>query len=250
MKNTAEVRPLLAPQGKLRTSINIGNAVLSRRDSPDGDPYGVSIDIAQALAAQLGVGIEFLVFDSARLSVDAIANGTADVGFFAIDPKRGESVAFTGAYLHIEGWYAVRQDSPIHSIEEVDRPGLRVAVGSGSAYDLFLTRELKQAEIVRAPSPTTVTPLFFAQRLDVLAGVRQQLEIDMQSYPGLRLLPKRFMVIRQAMGLAKSRGDAAAAYLNAFIEEIKASGFVTEALARHNIEGATLAPPEAQTSRS
>ena len=139
----------------------------------------------------------------------------------------------------------MRQESPIQTGEEVDRPGLRVAVGRASAYDLFLTRELRQAEIVRAPSPSLVTPMFVEQNLDVLAGVRQQLEIDMKVYPGLRLLPQRFMVIRQAMGLARSRGDEAAAYLGDFIERIKAAGFVAQALARHGIEGATPAPPGA-----
>jgi len=245
MKDTTEIRKLLAPTGKLRASINIGNRVLARRDTPASDPYGVSIDIAWALAERLGVGVEFVVRDSAGQSVDAVANGKADVGFFAIDPKRGESIAFTGAYLLIEGWYAVKQDSPVHTVEQVDRPGMRVAVGLGSAYDLFLSRELKHAEIVRAPHPKAVTPLFVEQHLDVVAGVKQQLEMDMRCYPGLRLLPERFMVIRQAMGLARSRGDEADAYLSAFVEEIKANSFIEQALIRHDIQGATVAPPEA-----
>ena len=241
MSDCAKLAKLLAPYGKLRTSINLGNTVLARRDAAEAEPYGVSIDIARAR----GVAVEFVCFEAARQSVESIINDVTDVGFFAIDPKRGESVAFTHPYVLIEGWYAVRQESPIQTGEEVDRPGLRVAVGRASAYDLFLTRELRQAEIVRAPSPSLVTPMFVEQNLDVLAGVRQQLEIDMKVYPGLRLLPQRFMVIRQAMGLARSRGDEAAAYLGDFIERITAAGFVAQALARHGIEGATPAPPGA-----
>ena len=231
-----------APTGKLRASINLGNRVLARRDSLADKPYGVSIDMANALAERLGVAIEYVVFDSANQSVDAVANDQADIGFFAIDPKRGETIAFTDAYLHIEGWYAVRQESPIQAIDEVDRPGTRVAVGRGSAYDLFLSRELKQAELVRAPNPQAVTPLFIDQQLEVVAGVRQQLELDLQRYPGLRLLPERFMVIRQAMGLARRRGDEALAYLGAFVDELKATGFIAHALERHSIQGASLAP--------
>jgi polar amino acid transport system substrate-binding protein len=245
MKDTTEIRKVLAPIGKLRASINIGNPVLARRHASTGDPDGVSIDITLVLAECLGVDVEFIVVDSARQSVDAVANGTADIGFFAIDPKRGESIAFTDAYLHIEGWYAVKQDSPVHTVEEVDRPGTRVAVGRGSAYDLFLSRELKHAEIVRAPNPKAVMPLFVEQHLDIVAGVKQQLEMDMQRYPGVRLLPERFMVIRQAMGLARYRGDEAHAYLSAFIKEIKANGLIEQALIRHEIQGVTVAPPEA-----
>jgi ABC-type amino acid transport substrate-binding protein len=244
MKDTTEMRRVLAPTEKLRASINIGNPVLATRDVPTSDPYGVSIDIASALAERLGVGIEFIVFDSARQSVDAVANGKADIGFFAIDPQRAENIAFTHPYLHIEGWYAVRQGSPVHTAEEVDRPGTRVAVGRGSAYDLYLSRELKHAEIVRAPNPKAVTRLFVEQNLDIVAGIKQQLEMDMQRYPELRLLPERFMVIRQAMGLARSRGDEAHVYLSAFIEEIKANGLVDETLVRHDIQGAMVAPPD------
>ena len=239
----AEMRKVFAPTGTLRASINIGNAVLAKQDSPDTAPYGVSIDIAHALAERLGVPIEFRVFPAAQQSVGAVADGEADIGFFAIDPKRGETIAFTKSYLHIEGWYAVRNDSPIKAIADVDRPGIRVAVGNGSAYDLFLSRELKQAELHRAPNPKAVTPLFIEGKLEVAAGVKQQLEIDMQRYAGLRLLPERFMVIRQAMGLARNRGDVAHAYLSAFVEDLKASDFLAKTLVKHAIQGASLVPP-------
>lgn len=245
MRNTTEIGRILAPTGKLRASINIGNPVLAKRNDPAATPQGISVDIAQCLAERLGTEVEYAVFASAQQSVDAVAEGAADVGFFAIDPKRGESIAFTEAYLHIEGWYAVRDDSPIRTLAEVDQPGVRIAVGSGSAYDLFLSRALKQAEIQRAPNPQAVTPLFIDQGLEVVAGVKQQLELDMQRYPALRLLPERFMVIRQAMGLARARGDEAHAYLARFVEELKATDFIRQAMHRHAIQGATLVPPTA-----
>lgn len=240
----------LAPTGRLRASINLGNPVLARRDTPANAPYGVTIDMAKALADRLGVGLDFVVFDSASQSVEAVANDQADIGFFAIDPKRGETIGFTDAYLHIEGWYAVREDSVIRASGEVDRAGTRVTVGLGSAYDLFLSRELKYAEIVRAPNPQAVTPLFIEQEIDVVAGVKQQLELDLKRYPGLRLLPERFMVIRQAMGLARGRGDTALTCLAAFVEELKSSGFIAQALARHAIQGASLAPAARPASPS
>ena len=136
------------------------------------------------------------------------------------------------------------QNSPIRSNAEVDRQGVRVVVGAGSAYDLFLSRNLKQATIVRAPTSPAVTDMFVAQKLDVAAGVKQQLEADSRRIPGLRLLEGRFMVINQAMGTPKVRGEAGVQYLREFIEEMKASGFVAQALQRHRIEGASVAPRE------
>ena len=232
----------LTPTGKLRASINTGNPVLVRKDAAGGRPTGVSIDLAQAFADQLGVALELAVFDTAAKSVDALGSGLADIGFFAIDPLRGEEIAFTAPYVLIEGSYLVRDDSPIKSNDEVDRAAHRVAVGQGSAYDLYLTRQLKHAQIVRAPSAPAVIDLFREQQLEVAAGVRQMLVADAQRFPGLRLLPGRFMVIRQAMATPKERGEAAAAVLCQFVEQMKASGFIENALARHGIKGATVAP--------
>jgi polar amino acid transport system substrate-binding protein len=231
-----------APTGRLRASINLGNPILAGRDAA-GEPAGVSVDLARELARRLGLEVELVVFDTAGKSVDAVTNEQADVGFFAIDPLRGAGIHFTAPYVLIEGCYLVAEGSPLRAKEEVDRAGTRVAVGKGSAYDLFLTRELKSAEIVRAPSSPTVVDTFVEQKLDVAAGVKQQLEADASRYPGHRLLPGRFMVIQQAMGLPKGRGDAAAAFLREFVEAMKAEGFVAEALRRHGIQGATVAPP-------
>ncbi|MCS0615138.1 ABC transporter substrate-binding protein [Massilia kyonggiensis] len=231
-----------APTGKLRAAINLGNPILAHAVGVGG-AGGVSVDLAREFARRLGVDLELVVVDTAGKSVDAVATERADIGFFAIDPARGADIAFTAPYVLIEGSYLVHDASPIRANEDVDRAAHRVVVGKGSAYDLFLTRELRQAQIVRAPSSPAVVPTFLEQGADVAAGVRQQLEADARGKPGLRLLDGRFMVIRQAMGVPKSRGEEAASYLAAFVEEMKAGGFVADALRRHGIEGASVAPP-------
>jgi polar amino acid transport system substrate-binding protein len=242
MKVPSIVVGKFTPTGKLRASINLGNPVLAKRDPGSGSPVGVSIDLAENFAKRLGVDIEFVLFDSAGKSVEAVTREEADIGFFAVDPLRGQGIAFTAPYLLIEGCYLVRQDSKIRSNEEVDRPGHRVVVGKGSAYDLFLTRELQHARIVRAATSPAVVDLFVEQNMEIAAGVKQQLAAGAQKFPGLRLLPGRFMVIQQAMGLPKGRGEEAAALLGKYVEEMKVSGFVAQALARHGIQGASVAP--------
>ena len=242
MTPSAALRQAFASTGTLRASINLGNPILANKNPQTGEIFGVSIDLARAFAKQLGVDIELVVFDAAGKSVEAVRSERADIGFFAIDPLRGEGITFTAPYVLIEGAYMVPQSSVIRANEEVDRPGIRVAVGKGSAYDLFLTRELKHAEIVRAPTSPQVVDVFVAQMLEVAAGVKQQLEADQQRFAGYRLLPGRFMVIQQAMGLPQSRGAGAAQTLAAFVQEMKASGFVAEALRRHGIQGASVAP--------
>jgi polar amino acid transport system substrate-binding protein len=232
----------LAPTGKLRAVINYGNPILAKKDAATGEPTGVSVDLARELARRLGVEAELVTVTSAGKSVETLAEGRVDVGFFAIDPARAATTAYTGPYVQIEGSYLVRGDSPIKANEEVDREGLRVAVGNKSAYDLYLSRNLKKAKIERAPTSPAVVDYFLANKLDVAAGVKQQLEMDAKRLPGLRLLPGRFMVINQAMGMARGK-EAGAKYLTAFVEEMKASGFVAEGLGRHKIEGAAVAPP-------
>ncbi|HEY4804464.1 MAG TPA: ABC transporter substrate-binding protein [Paraburkholderia sp.] len=235
---------VFAPTGTLRASINLGNPILANRDAQSGEPTGVSVDLARAFAQRLGVPLELVVFDAAGKSVEAVSDERADFGFFAVDPKRGETIAFTAPYVLIEGFYLVREASPIRTNAEVDQPHNRVAVGKGSAYDLFLTRELKAAPIVRAPTSPTVVQTFLEQELEVAAGVKQQLEADAAKAGGLRLLDERFMVIRQAMGVAKSRGQLAVEVLREFVEDMKRNGFVAEALERHRIAGASVAPLE------
>jgi polar amino acid transport system substrate-binding protein len=231
------IRDAFAPSGILRASINFGNPILAHRDAKTGEPAGISIDLARALAQQLGVPLEMRTVDAAGKSVQAVAEDRADVGFFAVDPLRGEHIAFTAPYVLIEGYYLVRDASPIHDNDAVDRPGIRVAVGTGSAYDLYLTRTLKHAEIVRGSTSPEVVHTFLRDGLEVAAGVKQQLEADAQRLGGLRLLGQRFMVIEQAMGVAKTRGEQAAAWLDGFVAKQIASGFVAAAVRRHRIVG-------------
>ena len=234
----------LAPTGKLRAAINFGNPILAMLDAATDEPRGVSVDLSRELGRRLGVPVELVKFTSAGKVVEAVKNAQVDIAFVGIDPVRGADMLQTPPYVIIEGVYLVKNSSPIQTNADVDRSGNRIAVGNGSAYDLYLTREIKSATLVKAPTSPTVTDLFMAQNLEVAAGVKQQLQADAQRLPGLRLLDERFMVIQQAMGLPKGR-DAAARYLSAFVEEMKASGFVAAALARHGIEGAAVAAAQA-----
>lgn len=232
----------LAPTGPLRACINLGNPILANRVAgAEAGVAGVSVDLARALAQQLGVPLALDVVASAGLSVERVKGGLCDIGFFAVDPLRSEGIRFSAPYLQIEGAYLVRAASPITANEQVDQPGTRVMVGRASAYDLYLGRALKAAQLARAPTSPLVVDSFLAQGADVAAGVRQQLEADARRLPGLRVLPGRFMVIEQAMGLPAGRGEAAQGLLRAFVEQAKASGFIAAALQRHGIAGATVA---------
>ncbi|MFO1314177.1 MAG: ABC transporter substrate-binding protein [Burkholderiales bacterium] len=242
-KPPADAIAELGSTGKLRAAINLGNPILASRDAA-GAPKGVSVDLAREAARRLGLPIDLVVFNSAGNVVAAVKAREVDLAFVAIDPVRAADMEYTAPYVIIEGAYLVRSSSPLQRNDEVDRPGTRIAVGRGSAYDLFLTRELKSATLVRAPTSPEVTNLFLAENLEVAAGVKQQLEADARRVGGVRLLPGRFMVIEQAMGVPKGR-TAAQAWLGDFIEEMKASGFVAAALQRHGIEGAAVAPPRA-----
>jgi polar amino acid transport system substrate-binding protein len=227
-----------APTGTLRASINLGNPVLASLDPNTQQPVGVSVDLATALAQRLHVPLTLVVSRSANDSVGKVADEQADVGFFAIDPKRAAQIAFTGPYVLIEGFYLVRDDSPIRTNAQVDQPGVTVAVGKGSAYDLFLSRELHQATLVRVPTSPAVVQTFLDRHLMVAAGVKQQLERDAAKAGGLRMLDQRFMVIRQAMGVPKSRGSKAAEFLSGFVQQMRDSGFVAQSLQRHHIDEA------------
>jgi polar amino acid transport system substrate-binding protein len=233
----------LASTGKLRAAINLGNPILASR-SASGELRGVSVDLVREAARRLGVPLELVPFNSAGTVVEAVKARQVDLAFVAIDPVRAADMDYTAPYVIIEGAYLVREASALRRNEDVDRAGTRVVVGRGSAYDLFLTREIKAATLVRAPTSPAVTDMFLAQNLDVAAGVRQQLEADARRVGGVRMLPGRFMVIEQAMGVPKGR-MAAQAWLSGYIEEMKASGFVAQALVRHGIEGAAVAPARA-----
>ena len=204
------------------------------RNPATGEVFGVSVDLARVLAQELGVAAELVVFDAAAKSVDAVKAGQADIGFFAVDPLRSDGVRFSAPYVQIEGAYLVRNASGLSDNAQVDRAGTRVMVGKGSAYDLYLTRELKAATILRAPTSPAVVDSFIAENADVAAGAKQQLQADAARLPGLRLLPGRFMVIEQAMGVQANRGEAAQALLRAFVERAKASGFVARRCIPHS----------------
>ena len=241
----AAARSELAPSGKLRAAINFGNPILAMKDASTGEARGVSVDLSRELARRLRVPLGLVTYDAAGKVVEGLKSGAWDVAYLAIDPARAIDISYTAPYVVIEGAYLVRQNSPIRSNDEVDRSHVHVVVGAGSAYDLFLTRNLKQAKIVRAPTSPAVTDMVIEQKLEVAAGVKQQLEADGRRIPGLRLLDGRFMVINQAIGIPKGRGEVGAKYLSEFIEEMKASGFVAQSLARHAVEGASVAPKAA-----
>ncbi len=235
---SADVVKSLAPTGTLRAAINIANPVLVQRDPVTGAPCGMTVDLARELERRLGVPLEMVVIDGAGKSFDAVKSASCDIGFLAVEPARAAAVDFTVPYVIVEGVYAVRADSAIRSNDDVDRAGVRVAVNTGAAYDLYLTRSLKAATLVRAEESFDV---FLREGLEAVAGVKQGVARFVAETPVARMLPGRFMEIQQAMCLPKGRA-AGAGYLRAFIEEMKATGFVAEAIARAGQE-ATVAPP-------
>jgi polar amino acid transport system substrate-binding protein len=231
----------LAPNGRLRAAINFGNPVLAQRDPATGAPRGVTVELAQELGRRLGVPVDFVPFDAAGKVFDAIKTGAWDVAFLAIDPVRAAEIDFTPPYVVIEGTYLVPANSPLRTVDEVDREGVRIAAGQASAYELYLTRALKHAKLIRAPGSAAAVEIFLNDRLEALAGVRQALVEVAKTHANLRLMPGRFMAIEQAMGTPKGR-KAGAEYLRAFIETMKSSGFVADALARSGQTDATVAP--------
>jgi len=243
---SAEVVKDLAPTGKLRAAINFGNAVLAQK-AADGTPQGVSGDLSRELAKRLGVPVEFLSFEAAGKVFEAAAQGAWDIGFVAIEPVRAQAIEFTAPYVIIDGTYMVHKDSPLKEVADVDKPGIRIAVSLGSAYDLYLTRTIKNATLVRAAvgGGRAMIEMFVADKLDAAAGVRQPLEDYAKSHPEMRVMTGAFQQIQQAMGTPKKGGEsskAGAAYLAKYVEEMKASGFVADALKRSG-QVAQVAPP-------
>jgi polar amino acid transport system substrate-binding protein len=232
-----------APTGTLRVGINLGNPILANEDPATQQPQGVTIDIAHEIGKRTGLPIELIPFKTAGNTVDAIKNGDVDLVFVAIDPVRGADISYTPAYIQIEGAYMVKSNSPIKMNEQVDVAGNEIVVGKGSAYDLYLTREIKSATILRAASSQAVVDDFMSGKGNVAAGVKQQLESDAKRYQGLRMLPGRFMVINQAIGIPKARPQyqKTTVYLTEVIAQLKQSGFIAQAMQRHHIEGAKVA---------
>ncbi|MFJ9579100.1 transporter substrate-binding domain-containing protein [Streptomyces sp. NPDC101191] len=228
----------LAPTGTLRASVNLGNPVLAQ-GTPEA-PAGITVDLAREIGARLGVPVELLCFDAARKSYEAMATGRADLCFLAVDPAREAEVAFTAPYVVIEGVYAVPRDSALRTPQDVDAPGVRVGVKAGSAYDLHLTRALRHATPVRGAEGVDV---FVEQGLEAGAGIRQPMTAYVAAHPELRLIEERFMEIRQAVGTTVARAPETVAFLRATVEELKATGFVADALRRSGRSPELMAPP-------
>jgi polar amino acid transport system substrate-binding protein len=229
----------LAPTGTLRVGINLGNIVLAQTDATTGEPKGITVDLARELGRRLNVPVDLARFDAAGKSFEALKAGKIDIVFLAIEPVRAAEVAFSAPYVIIEGVYMVPKDSSLKSVADVDSEGVRIAVNKASAYDLYLTRTLKHAKLVRSESGVD---LFVKDKLEAAAGVKQPLVAYAKTNPNVRMLDGRFMEIEQAMGTVKGR-DVGARYLRAFVEEMKASGFVADALKRSNQPDASVAPP-------
>jgi polar amino acid transport system substrate-binding protein len=233
------IRSELAPSGKLRAGINFGNALLTARD-PNGAPRGIAVDLAMELGRRAGVPVEVVAYDSAATMADGAKAGAWDVAFLAADPARAGEIDFTAPYVEIDSTYLVPAGSPLRALADVDRDGVRIAAADKSAYDLFLTRTLSRARLVRVPGVDGSVDLFISEKLDALAGLKPLLVDVAARLPGSRVLDGRFTTVRQAAGVPKGR-TGAARYVREFIEDAKASGLVAKTIARHGVRGLTIA---------
>jgi len=231
-----EIVSELAPSGTLRAGINMANGLLVTGATAAGEPTGVSPDIARGIAERLGLAVAYVRFASPSEVADAVGRDAWDIALIAAEPARAESIAFTAAYVEIEATYLVPDSSPFRSAEEVDRPGVRIAVSAGTAYDLYLTRSLKHAELQRTDGQAGAVDLFLTGKLDALAGLRPALNRQVGELPGTRILEGRFTAVQQAIG-TKPENTAGAAFLQEFVAEAKASGLVARLIERHGVEG-------------
>ncbi|HEX7231504.1 MAG TPA: ABC transporter substrate-binding protein [Candidatus Binatia bacterium] len=237
----------LAPTGMLRVGINYGNPVLAKRDLASGELSGVAVELARELARHVDLPLHLVPFESAGKMFEAIKSDAWDLAFLAIDAARAHEIDFTPPYLEIEGTYLVPESSQFASVDEVDQPGVRIAVSANSAYDLFLSRSIAKAELVRAPNPNAAFQLLIDDKADVVAGVRQHLVANSSKLPGARVFQGRFMAIQQAVGIRKGRQATAA--LSNFIEQAKASGLVARIIENAGVRGVSVAPPGPRISR-
>lgn len=235
------IRVDLAPTGRLRVGINYGNPVLATRDVTSGELGGVAVDLARELGDRAGLPVALVGYESAGQMVEGLRAGAWDIAFLAVDPARAGEIDFTAPYIEIEGTYLVPSGSPIREIADVDSDRMRIAVSANSAYDLFLARSLKNAELVRAADPKAAFELLLAAKVNVVAGVKQSLLVNAERLPGSRVLHGRFMAIQQALGIPKGRNEGAW-YLREFIEDVKASGLVMRAMERAGVRGVSVAP--------
>jgi len=245
-----EILRHLAPHGAIRAAINYGNPVLAHANPVTGQPEGISVDLAHELARRLDASLTLIPFDAAGKVFSTLEQNAWDIAFLAIDPVRAKQISFTAPYLVIEGSYIVRNHSTLKTMDDFDRPGVRIAVGKGTAYDLFLSRTLKHAELVRTETSGGAIDLFSQSDLDAAAGIRQPLLSYAATHPGYRVIGGRFTAIEQAMGTPKGRNHGLSQYLDAFVEEMKVSGFVAEAMQRHAQPDATVAPLRSSSSQA
>jgi polar amino acid transport system substrate-binding protein len=236
-----EARKELAPSGKLRVGLNYGNFLLVLKDAPDGAPRGIAPDLGRELGRRLGVPVEFVKFAQAGQLADAVRGGSCDVGFLGAEPQRAAEIAFTKAYLEIPVTFLVPAGSPIRRIAEVDREAVRVAVSARSAYDLYLSRTLKHAKLVRAEGIDGSYELFIRERLDVLAGLKPRLVSEAEKLPGSRVLEGQVTGVQQAVGVSRDRENAAQ-FTREFVDEIKRSGLVAKIIEKYGVKGVTVAP--------
>lgn len=239
---SAAVIAQLTPTGKLRAGINMSNFLLVSSRGPAGEPVGVSPSMAAALAERLGVGLELIPYPNPGALADAAATHAWDIGNIGAEPQRAEKIAFTAAYAEIDSTYLVPAGSPIQSIDEVDRPGIRIAVSARSAYDLWLARNIRHATLHRAEGLDAATALFRDEKLDVLAGLLPRLLTEVADFPGARILPGRFTAVQQAIGTPRANTEAAA-FLAEFVEEAKRTGLVAGFIEHHGVRGLSVAPP-------
>jgi len=239
---THAVRSEIAPSGKLRVGLNHGNFLLVTPGSSANDPRGVAPDVARELGRRVGVPVEFIKFETAGKLGDGVKTGAWDVAFLGAEPQRAAEIAFTAAYLEIPSTYLVPAGSPIRSVAEVDREGVRIAVAEQSAYGLYLARTIKHATLVTTQGLDSSFDVFVSQKLEALAGLKPRLLTDVQKLPGARILDGQFTAVQQAIGTPRSR-EASARFLRAFVEEVKASGLVAEAISRNGAQGVSVAPP-------
>ena len=240
MTLTPAAKSELAPAGKLRVGINYGNFLLVNQDPASGEYRGIAVDLGRELGRRLGAPVELVPFATAGKLADAVKTGAWDVAFLGNEPQRAGDIAFSPAYLEIEATYLVPAGSKIRTIADVDREGVRIATAVNSAYDLYLSRTLKHATLVRANAIQGSYDVFVKDKLEVLSGLRPRLVTDAETLPGSRVLEGRFTAVQQSVGTPQGR-PAAAAYLSEFAREIKTSGFVAEAIERHAVRGVSVA---------
>jgi polar amino acid transport system substrate-binding protein len=235
-----ELAPALAPSGRMRVGLNYSNFLLVLGDGADGEPRGIAPDLGRELARRTGLTLEFVKFDGAGKLFDAVKSAACDVGFLGAEPQRANEVEFSPAYLEIPVTFLVPAGSPIRTLADIDREGVRIAVSERSAYDLYLTRTLKKAQLVRAPGIAASYDAFIAQKLEALGGLKPKLVEEAERTPGSRVLDGQVTGVQQAIGAPKGRA-AAAKYLRQFAEDVKRSGFVARAIERHGVRGVKVA---------